>query len=603
MNKQRIKNITKFVISLISVFCVTSIVAAGSLSPSFSPANTFYTLTDIYTRLTTNATSSGSHSLSPSVSPASTFYTLTQLYDAIPTIDATKLLTGTSYLGVAGSLVNNGAWSLTASTTDQTVTEGYYSGGTLAGDEDLVSTNIKSGVNIFGVAGDSNVVDTSSGDAVAADLSTGKTAWVDGAAIAGSAVSVVDAVVTEYEIDTGHSFSAGELTKFVNGKAQKAEINISNVSATVETFSPMSAYISATTLSSTKVLVVYQNTNGSNYGTAIVLSVSGTTITSGTPLVFESASTSYLSATTLSSTSALVSYVDAGNSSYGTAIVLSISGTTISAGTPVVFESASTSYISATTLSSTSVLVAYKDGGNSSYGTSIILSISGTTITPGTPVVFESAGTQYISATTLSSESVLVAYQDAGALWHGMSVVLSISGTTITPGTPVKFNEANTIHISATTLSSTAALITYGDGVSAQYYGKTRVLSISGTTISLGGEVTFESATSEYMSAVTLSSTSVLVTYRDVGNSNYGTTVILTISGTTISAGTPSVFDNQTTTYTSATVLSSRSVLVAYRNTNYTNYGTAEVIELTKESDGYAKEAGSAGETIDFYKF
>jgi hypothetical protein len=31
------------------------------------------------------------------------FYTLTQVYSAIPTIDATKVATGTSYLGVAGS--------------------------------------------------------------------------------------------------------------------------------------------------------------------------------------------------------------------------------------------------------------------------------------------------------------------------------------------------------------------------------------------------------------------------------------------------------------------------------------------------------------------
>jgi hypothetical protein len=51
---------------------------------------------------------------------------------------------------------------------------------------DLVTGNVKSGATIFGVAGDSNVVDTSSGDAVAGDLLSGKKAWVDGSEVTGS---------------------------------------------------------------------------------------------------------------------------------------------------------------------------------------------------------------------------------------------------------------------------------------------------------------------------------------------------------------------------------------------------------------------------------
>src|SRR5450755_69744 len=82
---------------------------AGSLTPIATPAATMYTLGDIYTRLTTNATStSGNHSLSTTTAPASSFHTLTEIYNAIPTIDPTKVLTGTSYLGVAGSASSGG---------------------------------------------------------------------------------------------------------------------------------------------------------------------------------------------------------------------------------------------------------------------------------------------------------------------------------------------------------------------------------------------------------------------------------------------------------------------------------------------------------------
>ena len=53
-------------------------------------------------------------------------------------------------------------------------------------DADLLSANIKTGITILGVAGTANVVDTTTGDAVAADIRTGKKAWVDGAEITGT---------------------------------------------------------------------------------------------------------------------------------------------------------------------------------------------------------------------------------------------------------------------------------------------------------------------------------------------------------------------------------------------------------------------------------
>ena len=91
-------------------------------------------------------------------------------------------------------------------------------------------------------------------------------------------------------------------------------------------------------------------------------------------MVFESASTSYTSVAALDSSKAVVTYTDNGNSSYGTACVLSISGTTVTAGTPVVFESATTNYISVAALDSSKAVVTYMDAGNSNYGTACVLS-------------------------------------------------------------------------------------------------------------------------------------------------------------------------------------------------------------------------------------
>ncbi len=88
--------------------------------------------------------------------------------------------------GLIGTMANNGAFNLSCGPGDQSVSAGYYTSGTLAGDTDLVSTNIRSTVTIFGVTGDSNVVDTSSGNAVMEDIANGKKAWVDGIEITGT---------------------------------------------------------------------------------------------------------------------------------------------------------------------------------------------------------------------------------------------------------------------------------------------------------------------------------------------------------------------------------------------------------------------------------
>jgi len=64
---------------------------------------------------------------------------------------------------------------------------GYYGAFNLSTvDIDLAVGNIKSGVNIFGVSGNSNVVNTSSGTATPSDITVGKIAWVGGQEITGT---------------------------------------------------------------------------------------------------------------------------------------------------------------------------------------------------------------------------------------------------------------------------------------------------------------------------------------------------------------------------------------------------------------------------------
>jgi len=168
---------------------IFTVVKAGTITaPTGTPTAKFYTLSEIYEFISNNTTATeGGHDFNFSDSLTGTGRTLTEIYSALASlISADKVKSGTTYLGVAGTLVpsggtattadvlsgktyfgdsqtnwalqtgtmaNNGAFALTASSSDQSVTAGYYSGGTLAGDADLVAGNISNGVNIFGVIG------------------------------------------------------------------------------------------------------------------------------------------------------------------------------------------------------------------------------------------------------------------------------------------------------------------------------------------------------------------------------------------------------------------------------------------------------------------
>ena len=80
-----------------------------------------------------------------------------------------------------------------------------------------------------------------------------------------------------------------------------------------------------------------------------------------------------------------------------------------------------------------------------------------------------------------------------------------------------------------------------GDTVVVNADGTVSVVDVEDQAV--GSPVVFESASSSDMSATfDSSSNKVVIAYRDDGNSNYGTAIVGTVSGTSISFGTAVVF-------------------------------------------------------------
>ena len=255
--------------------------------------------------------------------------------------------------------------------------------------------------------------------------------------------------------------------------------------------------------------------------------------------------------------------------------------TSLSVGLASIFNAASTSGTALCALDSSRAIVAYRDNGNSSYLTACVLTVSGTTVSAGAEYVVLSGNSSYTaSLVTIDSSKALIAFSDPLNGGFGTALILSVSGTSISVGAKTAFNAVNSSNLTACKLDATHALVCYAD-VPATNAGKSCVLTISGTSVSAGAIATFNSGASDYVSVCALDSTHAVVAYQDLGNSSYGTACVLAVSGTTITPGAESVFRSATCAYTNIVNLSSSQALVTYTDGGTLNPAASCVLNVS----------------------
>ena len=329
-----------------------------------------------------------------------------------------------------------------------------------------------------------------------------------------------------------------------HGKAIVGTVSGTSISfGTAVTFNAATTYqISGTFDSnSNKVVIVYKDVGDSNKTNSIVGTVSGTSISFGSEATITTNTISESSTTFDSNLNKVVTfYKDTSNSDYGTAAVGTVSGTSISYGTPVVFESAASSLYQQSSCfdtSSNKTVVVYTDEGNSSYGTGIVGTVSGTSISFGTAVAFHAAGTaNAVCAFDTTNNKVVIAYEDTADSEKGKSLVGTVSGTAISYGSEVEFESGGIQEVGMTfDPDAGKAVVVYMDKGNSNY-GTYAVGTVSGTSITYETPVVFAAATSERCTATyDTNSDKVVIGFEDGGNSNYGTSVVLQVGSSNAS--------------------------------------------------------------------
>jgi hypothetical protein len=206
-----------------------------------------------------------------------------------------------------------------------------------------------------------------------------------------------------------------------------------------------SQYNRVVKLATNKALVLYRTGSNGN-ALAKVLSVSGTTISQGSQFTVEAADSYYYSLAEIGTDKAIAFYNDYGNSQYATARVLSVSGTSISGGTHLVVDTIALYFNDITYFDTDKAIVSYRDENNTVKRIRA-LTVSGTTITAGTSVTFETNGVNLQSLKKLDTDKVILTYGFA-SLFFGTYKIYSVSGSTLTlfkTGTFTSYNAANQI--------------------------------------------------------------------------------------------------------------------------------------------------------------
>jgi len=185
----------------------------------------------------------------------------------------------------------------------------------------------------------------------------------------------------------------------------------------------------------------------------------------------------------------------------------------------------------------------------------------------------------------------------SGAIANGKPVVVNsagtvsvVSGAAQSLGSEAEFTSsaANYVRVVYDSNSDRTVLI-YRNGNDST--GEAIVGQVSGTSISYGSPVTFETGNTEFIGATFDSNSNrIVIVFRDGNNTNYGTAVVGNVnpSDNSISFGNPVVFHSGSTYYIDCSFDSNlNKVLVTYADGSNSDYGACVVGTVDTSSDPY----------------
>lgn len=405
----------------------------------------------------------------------------------------------------------------------------------------------------------------------------------------------VNGIIKDYYAYAGENIKAGDLVEFINGVA--GEVDYGESVATQLSTETNSGYaISAVQLDDNKVFIAH-NYGSSYYLYGMVCIINGATIIQGTDTAIASIKEAGTAISTCLLPNGNIFIAHSDNSASNirlNGIVVTISGTTITPGSDTILVNGTNagSTISTCLLPNGNVFIAHSYSGNSGtyYLYGMVVSINGTTITPGTHTSL--VATKYagyaISTCLLPNGNVFIAHS-YGSNYYLYGIVCSISGTTVGKGNDTVITDSSNVGraISACTLENGNVFIAHS--YESNYYLYGIICSISETTIVKGTDTALEAGGYEAAKVLTmvLKEDKVFVTKCHLADASRLWASICTINNTSITIGTTVRLSDArgSGNVMSSVLLNNGTIFVAHNHTDGTNYLYAQIFDVDETNN------------------
>ncbi len=312
------------------------------------------------------------------------------------------------------------------------------------------------------------------------------------------------------------------------------------------------------------------------------------TITTGSEAIYDNDQSQTMAISNLDDTKFVICYSDGGASGSGTCKVGTRTGTSTTYGPAYTFTGSNIYNVKVRNLSATQFIIAFR---NNSGGAKVRLgTVSGTSISYSTSASVTSVFVDNFGLTPLTSNSFAVAYKDNNNSGRGAVRIGTVSGGSISMGSIYYFNTGQTNHISIDALDASTIAISYKDDSNSNK-GTSLIGSISGTVVSYHSESVFNTGNTEWINTIALTSTSFVVVYSDLGNGNKGTACVGSInSSNAISFGSEYVFNPANTTNLVAAGHGTNNFTMSYSDGGDGNNLNANVGTISGTSISYGSE-------------
>ncbi|MFW5862247.1 MAG: hypothetical protein ACOCWZ_08340 [Spirochaetota bacterium] len=421
-----------------------------------------------------------------------------------------------------------------------------------------------------------------------------------------------------YTVADGQTVSENDIVRLVNGEIETAKMNTEiEVDDAFEEFASHACFISASPITSEKVIIAYYDfNNGNAIGRVSVLSISGNTVTAGTPVTFNDYSTQATSIAVVSSNKAIVSYWDNGNTGYIKARALSISGNDITMGDPIVVNTGYTYRdFAICALTENEALIVYTKEPETlnSYGFARVLSIPqdgySLTLEPESPVVFSYDRTSYLSVSALSEGKAIVIYSIvADNSQYCKARLIERTSDGISLSTPALVDDTENMYARGNppvaALTENKVIVLYKNSTGDHF---ARILTIDENSILQGPGIQLTNGSwLDELSVSAFNSNKAIITYRsNDGAPHPGIAQNLLISDNSIIPGGTIIFESERADSNMLCTLSANKCIVAYQHfdsrkghvkiiTSYSDYG--DIIGISKEN----KPSGELCQVAEF---